>query len=284
MEHLHGPEVERAWMRLFPDADFRLPMNLRAGDAARYWSRSDDAEAVLAERVRWIDEAPQRHFLFLDQAGEAIREAVAWLGQATGMSFVDARAAGCGVEPDWVLLSGDAERGFPVLGGAVVFPSGWGLDEKLGKSLAETHGPVPGLEPAIGGSIATFLQRLAPEAAWERDNWGLSADTALNHHPLQPYQRLTDAATLATTWMRLERQFLMRLPRTRTILFGIRVSNHRMDHLVNEFPVLVPRLVRLLTTLPEAMAAYKGIKAARGPLLEQLRLQRQHQERQDPSS
>ena len=71
--------------------------------------------------------------------------------------------------------------------------------------------------------------------------------------------------------MRLERQFLTRLPRTRTILFGIRVTNHRLDHLVSRYPVLIPRLVRLLSTLPESMAAYKGLHAARGPLAEQLR-------------
>ena len=269
---LNGVEAERAWLRLLPDADFRLPMNLRAGDAVRFWSRSDEAATVLAERARWIAETPQRHLVFLDQAGEAVREAIAWLGHVTDTPFADAAAAGGGVEPDWVLLSGDAERGFPVLGGAVVFPSGWGLDEKLGHPLAEVHRPVPGLEPAIGGSIATFLQRLAPEAEWERDNWGLSADCSLNHHPAQSIVRMTAAATLGTTWMRLERQFLIRLPRTRTILFGIRVTNHRLDHLVNEFPVLVPRLIRLLTTLPDSMAAYKGLQAARGPLAEQLRL------------
>lgn len=269
---LQGAEAERAWLRLLPDADFRLPMNLRPGDATRYWSRSDDAPTVLAERARWIAEAPQRHLLFLDHEHEAAREAVVWLGQVAGTPFSDARAAGCGVEADWVLLSGDAERGFPVLGGAVVFPSGWGLEEKLGHPLAEVHGPVPGLEPAIGGSIATFLERLAPEAAWERDNWGLSADCSLNHHPAQSFVRMTAAATLGTTWMRLERQFLTRLPRTRTILFGIRVTNHRLDHLVSEFPVLVPRMVRLLTTLPESMAVYKGLQDARGPLVEQLRL------------
>ncbi len=272
MYPLHGIEAERAWLRLLPDADFRLPMNLRAGDAARYWSRSDAATTVLAERARWIAQAPQHHLLFLDQAGEAAREAVAWLGHVTGTTFADVQAAGGGVEPDWVLLSGDAERGFPVLGGAVVFPSGWGLEQKLGHPLSEVHGPVPGLEPAIGGSIATFLERLAPEAAWERDNWGLSADDSLNHHPAQSYPRMTTAATLGTIWMRLERQFLTRLPRTRTLLFGIRVTNHRLDHLVSEFPVLVPRLVRLLTTLPESMAAYKGLSDARGPLVEQLRL------------
>jgi hypothetical protein len=264
-------DAERAWLRLLPDADFRLPMNLRVGDATRYWSRSGEAATVLAERARWIVDAPQRHVVFLDQAAETVREAVTWLGQASGMQFADAHAAACGLEPDWVLLSGDSERGFPVIGGAVVFPSGWGLDEKLGHSLAEAHRPVPGLEPAIGGSITTFMERLAPDAAWERDNWGLSADGALNHHPTHSYPRMTKAATLGTTYMRLERQFLTRLPRTRSILFGIRVTNHRLDHLLSEFPVLVQRLLRLLTTLPESMAAYKGLSDARRPLVEQLR-------------
>ena len=107
-------DAERAWLRLLPDADFRLPMNLRVGDATRYWSRSGEAATVLAERARWIVDAPQRHVVFLDQAAETVREAVTWLGQASGMQFADAHAAACGLEPDWVLLSGDSERGFPV--------------------------------------------------------------------------------------------------------------------------------------------------------------------------
>lgn len=114
------------------------------------------------------------------------------------------------------------------------------------------------------------MSRIKPEAAWERSNWGLSADAALNHHPLLQLPRLNSNATLETTWLRLERQFLTRLPRSNAILFGIRVSNHRVDELVASFPLLAARLERALQTMPEPMAAYKSLAAARHSLIRQL--------------
>ena len=258
------------WRRLFPDADYRLPMNLHAGDARRFWALSPDADTVLTERRRWIGMAPERHLLFVDGCHEAVAEATAWLSQATGCRFPDAHAAAVGVEPDWVLLDGTASGGFHVLGGAVAFPSGWGLDDKLGRPLPAVHAPVPGLEATLGARIATFLTKLAAGAAWERENWGLSATPSLNHHPTLDHPRLDARATLDATWLRLEEQFLTRLPGSDAILFGIRVTNHRLDSLVATHPGMAARMARALTTMPEPLAAYKGLNAARAAILEQL--------------
>ena len=263
-------QADALWRRLFPVEDYRLPMNLHPGDAGRFWSLSAEADVVLAERRHWIDAAPQRHFLFQEGSGPAVAEAVEWLSHAAGCRFADAREAAVGVEPDWVLLDGHASGGFPVLGGAVAFPSGWALEEKLGRPLPAVHAPVPGLETALGARIATFLARLTAGAAWERENWGLSAVPALNHHPALDHPRLDGQATLATTWLRLEEQFLTRLPRTDVMLFGIRVTNHRLDALVAARPDLAGRMVRSLGTMPEALAAYKGLAAARASLISQL--------------
>ena len=261
---------ENFWLRLFPASDYRLPMNVRPGEAKRFWSDSPEAARVLAERRRWMDAAPQRHWLFLPEAEQATAEAVAWFSSGVGRAFADAREAACALEPDWVLLGGDAARGFPVLGGAVVFPSGWALEEKLGRPLAQVHEPVPGLAAALGSQVATFLSRIAPGAEWERDNWGLSAEPSLNHHPAQRPARLAEGATLDATWLRLEQQFLTRLPRTPAILFGIRVTNHRLDALLGTHPALAGRMAHALETMPEAMAAYKGVTAARTALVQQL--------------
>lgn len=265
-------EAEKAWRRLLPDADYRLPMNLRAGDAARFWRYSEEAGAVIAERRRWMEAEPERYFGWVPDSAEPAAEAVAWLAAVTGQAFAGSAEAACGVEPDWAVLSGEATLGFPVLGGAVVFPSGWALEEKLGRPLAAVHAPVPGLETALGAQIGTFLARIAPGAAWERDNWGLSADPALNQHPSRPIRRMTAGATLAKTWLRLEQQFLTRLPQSGAILFGIRVTNHRLDQLVAEFPAVGPRLARALATMPDQLAAYKGLAPARLSLVGQLRV------------
>lgn len=263
---LHGD----LWLRLFPASDYRLSMGVRPGEAGRFWRDSPEAAQVLSERQRWIAESPERHFSFLPEAEPVTTEGVAWFSSALGQAFREARDVACGLEPDWVLLGGDAASGFRVLGGAVAFPSGWALEEKLGRPLAEVHDPVPGLAAAIGPQIATFLARIAPGSTWERENWGLSADSSLNHHPAQCFARLGEKATLASTWLRLEQQFLTRLPHSRAILFGIRVTNHRLDALLGAHPVLAAPMARALETMPDAIAAYKGLAAARTALVRQL--------------
>ncbi len=258
------------WLRLFPAADYRLPMNVRPGDAKRYWSASPDAAAVLMERRHWIDEAPQRHLLFLPGVEQEASEAVAWFSSLSGRTFADAREAAGALEPDWVLLSGGVDGDFRVLGGAVIFPSSWALEEKLGRPLAQVHDPVPGLAATLGSPIATFLTRIAPGAAWERENWGLSAAPTLNQHPSHQFARLSELATLDTTWLRLEQQFLTRLPATGAILFGIRVTNHRFDTLLGNHPSLAGRMIHALETMSDAMADYKGLVTARAALIHQL--------------
>lgn len=246
------------WRRLFPDADFRLPMALRAGDAAAYWGVWDQNGAVLAERTRWRTASPEL-FTGRSSEGEAGRaEAVAWMQQWAPEP-----------EPDWVVLSGDVEAEPVVLAGEVIFPSAWSLPEKLGLPLSAVHTPVPGLQQAIGAGIQTFLARIACGAAWERENWGLSAHAELNFHPARRLPRLTAEARLETTWIRLERQFLTRLPETRCLLFGIRVSNHRLDEVTADRDV-GQRIARALRTMPEPMAGYKGVAAARATLVRQL--------------
>ena len=259
------------WFRLFPDASHRLAMNLRLGDAVGYWQDSDEAVETLAERRRWLAQHPERHLCLLPEGREEVREALAWIMKVLGRPEAAAEHAAVTLEPDWLVLSGDAERAHPVLGGAVIFPSGWGLEEKIGRPLHEVHAPVPGLQQALGASISTFLSRVSPLAAWERDNWGLAADPALNHHPACRVKRLDASATLDTTWVRLERQFVTRLPATQAILFGIRVSHHRLDHLA-ALPGLAPRLRLALETMDETLARYKGIAAAREVLAAQLAL------------
>ncbi|MEY4090242.1 MAG: hypothetical protein RJB55_2513, partial [Verrucomicrobiota bacterium] len=42
------------------------------------------------------------------------------------------------------------------------FPTSWSLEEKIGRGLEEIHGPVPGLNAALGPSIHQVLGRHTP--------------------------------------------------------------------------------------------------------------------------
>jgi hypothetical protein len=242
------------WQKQFPTADFRLPIGLRAGSAAAFWSRWDKTGKLLEERRRWLAESLRLFAGSLPEAEPGRREALAW------MQSWDAEP-----EPDWVLLSSDVEREPVVLAGEVVFPSTWSLPEKLGLPLSAVHAPVRGLQKALGTGIQTFLARLESGAAWERENWGMSAHQELNNHPARSLPGLMVEARLETTWLRLERQFLTRLPQTRCLLFGIRVSHYRLDEVV-ALPGMGERVARALRTMPEAISRYKGLDLARDTL------------------
>ncbi|MEN3943388.1 heme-dependent oxidative N-demethylase subunit alpha family protein [Prosthecobacter sp. SYSU 5D2] len=247
------------WQRLFPATDHRFQMGLRLGDARSFWSTQDATGKVYSERQSWLDLDSAHYRAEIPDGAPALAEARTWIRQWT---------ATC--EPDWIVLS-DGLRDEPrVLGGEVVFPSSWSLPEKVGLPLSAVHGPVPGLEASLGKAIQTFLSRIQPEAAWERDNWGLSADAELNHHPSRNLPGLDASARLHTTWLRLERQFLTRLPLSKALLFGIRVSHHRLDELAAD-PEVAAGLTRALETMEKNIAHYKGLQHAREPLLRELR-------------
>ena len=78
------------WLRLFPDADHRLQMTLRPGDAPRFWQHSEEAEHVLAERRQWLATHRERLLLMLPEAEEAVREAA----EACGQLYVNHRWLG----------------------------------------------------------------------------------------------------------------------------------------------------------------------------------------------
>ncbi|MES2594312.1 MAG: heme-dependent oxidative N-demethylase subunit alpha family protein [Verrucomicrobiota bacterium] len=243
------------WNRLFPDADYRLSMGLRPGDAERFWSDWDSSGSVHAQRQHWLSTSPEHYAACLDEGQEARTEALSWM-----------RSISAAPEPDWVLMSAETQQEPRAVAGEVVFPSSWSLPDKIGLPMSAVHSPVPGLPEKIGPGIQSFLSRLNPEAAWERENWGFAADDELNHHPSRPRLRLTADARSETTWIRLEHQFLTRLPQTLCILFGIRVTCHRLDQIA-ALPGLRQRIHRALITMPEALARYKGLHECRHAIL-----------------
>jgi hypothetical protein len=241
-------------------------MGLRAGDARVFFAATEDGVELLAERGHWLNEEPEKYVAALPE-GLALVEEAAELAAVWGMPAVaDVGALGRAWEPDFVLLRAGEEGGFRVVAGAVCFPTAWALREKLGHSLAETHGPVPGLNAAIGARIDMALARLAPGAAWERENWGLTRDAERNHHPMRPHRRLDETIAPGEVWLRVERQCLMKLPRTGGVLFGIRLVIMPFAQALAE-PAAAEGLRRALGSMPDEVAEYKGLAQARATLL-----------------
>jgi dimethylamine monooxygenase subunit A len=186
------------------------------------------------------------------------------LAHARGYAQEKLHALGAALEPDFLLLSPDADGAFRLRGGALCFPTGWALGEKLGHTLDFIHGVVPGLNRALASPIHQFLSRLKPGAAVCRDNWGLAATEELNLHPARGLAGPALPVALERLWLRVEHQAFVALPRTRGVAFGIRIALHRLDAVAADRAVAAG-LRRALDSMPPEIAAYKrldGIRAA----------------------
>lgn len=262
---------------LFPNEDYRFHMRFGRGQPADFFGPTARREALLAERRRWLATEPQTYAGLLPDGEPLLEETITAAQDWNGFALPPAGtspwekhlALGEFWEADFLLLKTDAAGEIRLSGGCVCFPSSWRLSEKLGKTIEFIHGVVPELNPTLGPAIHKFLAGLKPGAAWLRSNWGLSRSAELNQHPDRALPRLDASLRLDEVWLRVEEQALVALPKSRGILFGIRLVNHPLAA-VRADATACARLRRALATLPEAMAVYKGVAASRRRLLELL--------------
>lgn len=254
------------WSRIFPSGDYRWHLGLRPGDARAFFAPTADHADLLAERAHWLTTEPGEYALLTEDGVPLLAEAVS-LARSWGVSLGDdsVQALGCAWEPDFVLLS-LGESGPVVEGGVVCFPSSWALREKLGRTLAFTHGPVPRLNEQLAPKIDTVLRKLAPDAAWERENWSLARTAERNRHPRLDQARLDATITPDDVWFRCEQQVLLRLSQTGGILFGIRLVIVPMREMLAE-PAAREGLRRALESMSDDAASYKNLTTARPVML-----------------
>lgn len=251
---------------LFPAGDFEFRMTMRRGDPAAFFKPQDATGELRRERARWVDDSPTRYAAMLAGYESLLREASV-LGRTWGLGIVnDTVALARTWEPDVLLLSPDEAGVFTLRGGALCFPTGWALAEKIGRPLHEIHAPVPGLNPSIGSAIDRFLRSLKPSTAFLRDNWGIAASDELNLHPARGIPRPMLPVVLRDLWLRVEHQALVALPSGAGIIFGIRLSLYRLDE-VRADPVVAAHLARALQTMSAELLRYKGLLDVRDALI-----------------
>jgi len=262
---------------IFPDEDYRFHLTLRKGDLAEFFAPANPI--VVTERRRWFERDPALYALGTEEAAPLLSEFEVFVREKAGRPLhpvtkeggLVRRLAALGgeVEPDFVLLSNDAAGVFRVRAEAVCFPSSWTPSEKLGLTLDEVHGVVPGLNPDLGSTISRFLQKLKPGVAYERANWGLAATPELNMHPARGLPRLSSPFVPEQTWIRIEDQILAPLPETGGIVFGIRIRVYPFHQIVEDRALRIG-LRRAFHTMPNPLALYKGMTVIREGILEYL--------------
>ncbi|KAL2670022.1 hypothetical protein Neosp_014901 [[Neocosmospora] mangrovei] len=128
---------------------------------------------------------------------------------------------------DFFLLYNDPKTGQTKLrAGGVCFPAGFKIEERMGLSLWEIHaGKVPQYESKLAKSMDRFFERLKVESAVSRFNYAIDDSSELFHrHPHHnlTLEQLENPPKLEDLHLRVERQTLQRLPKTRALLFTIR--------------------------------------------------------------
>ncbi|MDB5389489.1 MAG: hypothetical protein JWM11_5135 [Planctomycetaceae bacterium] len=266
------------WNRIFPDADHRWIMGLRRTDAlAEYFADADATRSVRAEREHWLAADPEKYAALLPEAESGLEETVELARElgavidADQSPFEQLLSLGRHWELDFVLMHPGADGVFRPMGGVVCFPSSWALRDKLAQPMVFVHEPVPNLNSVLGRQIDTFLTKQLPGEAWRRENWSLARDGNWNHHPSRPRIRLDATISAQDVWIRLEHQLLLKLPRSQCVFFGIRMDVVPLQKVIDD-PQAAKRFARILSTIPEAAADYKGFATARSALIKLLDL------------
>lgn len=243
---------------------FRHRVGTKPLDLQRWFVRDPDWEPTLAMKRALIDERRNDVVCYRDDAHDVAQEVaeliLGWLGKTTWNTGIDALVDAAREVPDdlTVLRSipGEVDEQLPFVAGVVCSPSRWKLSEKIGHDMLTVHKPVSLYAEHIGAAVDTTLTRLSPEKPIWRSNWTLEDHPAL-FQPYSPNKPLVEHPS--QLWIRIERETLRRLPRTRGILFTIRGFQEPLTTYVQRGPEAIRTLRELVSRLPDALARYKSV-------------------------
>lgn len=153
----------------------------------------------------------------------------------------------------------------------VCTPSHWAPEEKLGRPFAEVHGPVADNQ-AIQAAGRQLVRLVTGGERFERSVWTISPsgrhDQHPARHPREPWPDPADPAAFAAgCFLRWERQTFIPVPGAPgQAVFTIRVGLDPLPQAVRSVED-AHRLADALASMSDAVLAYKGLAAARAPLL-----------------
>ncbi|GAB1194713.1 hypothetical protein APSETT444_003959 [Aspergillus pseudonomiae] len=143
------------------------------------------------------------------------------------------------VEDDLLfLMPSDDEDGFTLRGFVTCFPNGFNTSKKLGLKLRDIHKPVPQYKEKLEKSMDRFFQRLGVGRFIKRANWTITTTeqlfTASGNHLYEGEEIPQEEINIDTARVRVERQFLHRLPQSRAILFSFKTLLYTLPEIKEE--------------------------------------------------
>ena len=253
---------------------FRMQPGLRRlAEGAPQLTRLDPASALYREKFKVLDASCSRHCVPGFDPAPAL-DAIHHKAYADGI--VDALRTELPLElafeEDLAILDGDSTT-LPWL--CICVPSQWAPEDKLGLPFAAVHAPVAD-NALLQGAGDTLVQLVTGGQCWDRFVWTLTPSPRYDQHPVrhprQPWPDTADPeAFVAQCFLRAERQTFFPVGRsTRQAVFTIRVMLRPLREAVTT-PAQAQRLHDSLASMSDAVLAYKGLAAARAPLVRWLR-------------
>jgi hypothetical protein len=171
------------------------------------------------------------------------------------------------------------EQDFAVLDGetgtlawlCVCVPSHWAPEEKIGLDFAAVHAPVADNRLLVASS-GPLVKLATSGECWERFVWTVTPSGRYDQHPRrharEPWPvHLTAEALASRCWLRAERQtFFPVASGSNHAVFTIRVMLQPLTEAIAPQGA-ARKLHDALSTMSDAVLAYKGLAPARDPLL-----------------
>lgn len=206
----------------------------------RDWLRVDEAYAgQMALRDRLIAGQPDVVHALLPEARPAADElyttVLDWLRKEPGFTVADTAVTrpdgvtvpldpgqplltlGRLVQQDLCLMEARGEE-FDLTGAILCFPASWTLAQKIGRPMTGIHQPVEIYDATLAARVHRLLTAIRPEQPLWRMNFFTYDDFMLHHPRVEGDWRRQPTGR---SYVRCERQTLLRLPQTRAVLFAI---------------------------------------------------------------
>ena len=129
----------------------------------------------------------------------------------------------------------------------ICFPSSWLPEDKIGRSFAEIHAPVPRINLSRGRKMVGAIINRGP---FERFVWSPVFEDRINFHPRTPKKKFDPQNP--TVFVKVERQLTVGFPEHNAFLFVMR------QHLIRD-EIDNHALAESLKSMTEEQRIYKGI-------------------------
>ena len=166
------------------------------------------------------------------------------------------------VQEDLAVIQRDGDRHW-LAAIHLCFPNHWAAEDKIGKTFAEIHEPVAGIEPINRQADKLVDAMINATTGYVRFAWGIATDDRLNHHPSNPRGRHFDPAD-PCAFLRIERQTIWGFPEVEASLFTIRTYFEDLAILEADKRA---KVISAIESMTPASRQYKRLAESRDDLL-----------------